>query len=165
MTDTTKLQRWLDLIAYLVGRRQPVSVDEILEHVPAYASPLETRDVNALDASRKMFERDKRELRAFGIPLETVAFAIGGAEAQEGYRLERKSFYLPYLRLLESTAPTKPATGERLLGVAELLEAEVVDPVLVPDHELVERAAAARLRAPHELLVARRLRGRRPRAR
>ena len=121
MTDTTKLQRWLDLIAYLVGRRHPVSVDEILEHVPAYVSPLETDDAKALDASRKMFERDKRELRAFGIPLETVEFSIGDAEAQEGYRLERKSFYLPYLRLIESAGPEKGSEPrERMLGLAAL---------------------------------------------
>jgi predicted DNA-binding transcriptional regulator YafY len=116
VTDTTRLQRWLDLIAYLVGRRHPVSVEEVLEHVPAYASPLETDDAKALDASRKMFERDKRDLRAFGIPIETVSFVTGGSDAQEGYRLERKDFYLPYLRLLEQSRPT----GEkRMLGVAE----------------------------------------------
>ena len=122
MTDTTKLQRWLDLIAYLVGRRQPVSVDEVLEHVPAYASPLETDDAKALDASRKMFERDKRDLRAFGIPIETVSFTIGAADAQEGYRLERKDFYLPDLRLLEQAGPEPPGAtqAKRMLGVAEL---------------------------------------------
>jgi predicted DNA-binding transcriptional regulator YafY len=87
-----------------------------MEHVPAYASPLETDDAQALEASRKMFERDKRELRAFGIPIETVSLVIGGSDAQEGYRLERKDFYLPYLRLLEQAMPT----GEkRMLGVAE----------------------------------------------
>jgi predicted DNA-binding transcriptional regulator YafY len=105
VADTTKLQRWLDLIAYLVGRRQPVSVDEVLEHVPAYASPLETDDVRGLDATRKMFERDKSELRAFGIPIETVSFTIDATEAQEGYRLARRDFYLPYLRLIEGAGP------------------------------------------------------------
>jgi predicted DNA-binding transcriptional regulator YafY len=121
VTDTTKLQRWLDLIAYLVGRRQPVSVDEVLEHVPAYASPLETDDAKALDASRKMFERDKRDLRDFGIPIETVSFVTGGSDAQEGYRLERKDFYLPYLRLLEQAGHASPRadTEGRMLGVAE----------------------------------------------
>ena len=32
-----KVQRWLDLIAYLVGRRLPVSVEELMERLPAYA--------------------------------------------------------------------------------------------------------------------------------
>jgi predicted DNA-binding transcriptional regulator YafY len=118
VADTSKLQRWLDLIAYLVGRRQPVSVDEVLEHVPAYASPLETDDPKALDATRKMFERDKSELRAFGIPIETVSFTIDATESQEGYRLARRDFYLPYLRLIEGAGPAE-APG-RMLGVSRL---------------------------------------------
>lgn len=116
---TTKLQRWLDLIAYLVGRRQPVSVDEILEHVPAYASPLETDDAKALESTRKMFERDKGELRKFGIPIETVEYTIGAGDAQEGYRLQRRDFYLPYLRLLEEAGPARPAE-KRIHGVGTL---------------------------------------------
>jgi predicted DNA-binding transcriptional regulator YafY len=95
-----------------------VSVDDVLENVPAYASPLETDDAKSLDATRKMFERDKSQLRAFGIPIETVSFAIDTTESQEGYRLARKDFYLPYLRLIENAGP---AGGERkMLGVAEL---------------------------------------------
>ena len=119
MADTTKLQRWLDLIAYLVGRKHPVSVDEVLEHVPAYASPLETDDPKTLDATRKMFERDKRELRAFGIPIETVSFTVDASEAQEGYRLTRKDFYLPYLRLMEEAGPAYGPGGRegRMPGV------------------------------------------------
>jgi predicted DNA-binding transcriptional regulator YafY len=132
VAEPSKLQRWLDLIAYLVGRRQPVSVDEVLENVPAYASPLETDDAKVLDATRKMFERDKRELREFGIPIETVSFTIDASEAQEGYRLARSDFYLPYLRLIESAGPAERAAGSwgpargagtsgtpgRMLGVA-----------------------------------------------
>jgi proteasome accessory factor B len=131
VAETTKLQRWLDLIAFLVARKHPVSVDEVLEHVPSYASPLVTDDAKALEASRKMFERDKRDLRAFGIPIETVSFVVGGSDAQEGYRLERKDFYLPYLRLLEQAGPAaggrdasdataEGSVGKRMLGVAEL---------------------------------------------
>ncbi|CAN5859551.1 YafY family protein [soil metagenome] len=120
MADTTKLQRWLDLIADLVGLRQPVSVDEVLEHVPAYASPLDTDAEKALDATRKMFERDKRELREFGIPIETVAYTVDAADAQEGYRLTRKDFYLPYLRLMEAAGPANgEARDRRMFGVAQ----------------------------------------------
>ncbi|MDX1661867.1 MAG: WYL domain-containing protein [Gemmatimonadota bacterium] len=113
----SKLQRWLDLIAYLVGRRYPVGVDDVLENVPSYASPTETDDDNALEASRRMFERDKAELRAFGIPIETVEFTVGGAETEEGYRLAHKDFYLPYLRLIEGAGET-PAGGPSAEGVA-----------------------------------------------
>jgi hypothetical protein len=51
---------------------------------------------------RRKFERDKDELRAFGIPLETVSYSINrGLEEAQGYRLSKKNFYLPYLKLLK----------------------------------------------------------------
>jgi predicted DNA-binding transcriptional regulator YafY len=118
VAEPSKLQRWLDLIAYLVGRRQPVSVEEVLEHVPAYASPLDTDDSRTLDATRKMFERDKSELRAFGIPIETVSFTIDVTEAQEGYRLARRDFYLPYLRLIEGAGPAERPGSSGVTGGA-----------------------------------------------
>ena len=34
----TKTQRWLDLLAYLVGRRLPVAVDELMERGGRYAT-------------------------------------------------------------------------------------------------------------------------------
>ncbi|HEX7120677.1 MAG TPA: hypothetical protein VF212_17930 [Longimicrobiales bacterium] len=37
MPNPSKLQRWFDLLAYLVGRRIPVAVEDIMTHVPAYA--------------------------------------------------------------------------------------------------------------------------------
>ena len=38
----SKTQRWLDLIAFLVQRRVPVAVDEIMEGVPSYAEKWRT---------------------------------------------------------------------------------------------------------------------------
>ena len=64
----TKLQRWLDLIAFLIGRRYPVSVDQIMEAVPAYAEG-RGDDPTAVESVRRMFERDKKELRDLGIPI------------------------------------------------------------------------------------------------
>jgi hypothetical protein len=40
MTRISKLQRWLDIIAYLVGRRLPVSADELMRGVPSYTEVL-----------------------------------------------------------------------------------------------------------------------------
>lgn len=94
-----KLQRWLDLIAFLVGHRYPVTVDQIMEAVPAYALGLGGEDVDD-ESVRRMFERDKDELRAHGIPIETVAFNVQGGDQDSGYRLSRRDFYLPYLRLI-----------------------------------------------------------------
>ena len=95
----TKLQRWLDLIAFLIGRHYPVSVDEIMEAVPAYARAPDG-DPTADESVRRKFERDKKELRELGIPIETVEFSVRGAEQTSGYRLARRDFYLPYLRLI-----------------------------------------------------------------
>jgi proteasome accessory factor B len=96
----TKTQRWLDLIALLIGRRVPVTVEEIMEQMPAYAVP-DDADQKARDSARRKFERDKDELRAAGIPIESARYSINfGGEVVEGYRIGRKDFYLPYLRLI-----------------------------------------------------------------
>ena len=76
----TKVQRWLDLIAYLVGRRLPVSVGELMERLPAYAEPWGQGDEKARKSVRRKFERDKDELRELGIPIETVPYRIGALE-------------------------------------------------------------------------------------
>jgi predicted DNA-binding transcriptional regulator YafY len=48
-----------------------------------------------------MFERDKDELRAAGIPIETRTFRDAeGNDAVSGYHLSSRNFYLPYVRLL-----------------------------------------------------------------
>jgi Predicted transcriptional regulator len=43
----------------------------------------------------RMFERDKNELRAFGVPIETVQ---SDGDEIGAYRLAGRDFYLPYLR-------------------------------------------------------------------
>lgn len=99
-TQPTKLQRWLDVIAYLAGRRLPVTVEQLWEAVPAYEAGL-AGDEKAKQTVRRMFERDKDELRGLGIPIETVPFSIHfGREQTTGYRLGAKDFHLPYLRLV-----------------------------------------------------------------
>ena len=103
----TKTQRWLDLLAYLVGRRLPVAVDELMDRVPAYAEKWRHGDDTTRASVRRMFERDKDELRQLGIPIETVSYDIRGAAAEEvlGYRLARRDFYLPYLKVVAGDVP------------------------------------------------------------
>ncbi len=118
----SKTQRWLDLISFLLGRHLPVSVEEIMEGVPSYAGKWETGSQTARESARRTFERDKDELRRLGIPLETVTYSIGyGMEEREGYRLQRKDFYLPYLRLLgEAAPPSAPAARLSALRDVEI---------------------------------------------
>ena len=96
---TQKIQRWIDLLAALLRRKFPVSLEELSREVPGY---LIARNKVAL---RRTFERDKDELRAFGIPIETVTGPEGDAV---GYRLQPRNFYLPYLTLRSATGATKP---------------------------------------------------------
>ncbi|HSJ24865.1 MAG TPA: WYL domain-containing protein [Longimicrobiales bacterium] len=104
----TKLQRWLDVIAFLVGHRLPVSVEQLARHVPAYAG-LNSEDGTAQQTARRMFERDKDELRRAGIPLKTMAYSTADdGQVREGYIIERRDFYLPYLRLVEQASSRPP---------------------------------------------------------
>jgi predicted DNA-binding transcriptional regulator YafY len=94
-----KVQRWIDLLAALLTRRFPVTLDDLTREVPAYGKG------QAKEALRRMFERDKDELRAFGVRIETVEMPEDDAV---GYRLLARDFYLPYLALMEEGRPTKP---------------------------------------------------------
>jgi proteasome accessory factor B len=116
----TKLQRWLDLIAFLVGRRLPVSVEEIMEGTPAYAEKwVEGSDTDRASV-RRTFERDKDELRKAGIPIESVAYHVNyGAEQIEGYALKRRDFYLPYLKLVTGNS-ARPATATMPYALPEI---------------------------------------------
>jgi proteasome accessory factor B len=102
----SKTQRWLDLIAFLVRHRLPVDVDQVMNGVPAYRTKWNSGEETDRATVRRMFERDKDELRDAGIPLETREFTIDhGAETVLGYQLAARDFYLPYLRLVGSQEP------------------------------------------------------------
>ena len=84
-----KLQRWIDLLAALLVRQTYATFEDLAKDVPGYALAHSQRD-----SVMRTFERDKDELRRFGVPIETVPDADG---EPLGYRLHRKAFYLPYL--------------------------------------------------------------------
>ena len=110
----TRTQRWLDLIALLLGRKIPLTVDEIMERVPAYAAAWREGGETARASVRRMFERDKKDLLQLGIPLTALKYRINsGAEELEGYRLQHKDFYLPYLRLLGGDGAVESPPLER----------------------------------------------------
>ena len=94
-----KLQRWIDLLAALLARRFPVTLDDLTRAVPAYGKG------QAKDALRRMFERDKDELRAFGVRIETVPLPDGDTA---GYKLSARDFYLPYLSVMEEGRASRP---------------------------------------------------------
>jgi predicted DNA-binding transcriptional regulator YafY len=99
-----KLQRWIDLLAALLARRFPVTLEDLTREVPAYGKG------QAKEALRRMFERDKDELRAFGVRIETVTLPDGDTA---GYRLSPRDFYLPYLTLMHEGRPGRPHKLDR----------------------------------------------------
>lgn len=117
----TKVQRWLDLVAYLIGRRYPVTVTQIMENVPAYARKWLDGSETDRASVRRTFERDKDELRDLGIKIETTeTHANYGLLREEGYLLARGDFYLPELKLGGEgrTPATRRIDKHRIPGVA-----------------------------------------------
>jgi len=99
---SSKVQRWTDLLVGLLRHRLGATFTELADEVPAYALP--PRPTEREKASvKRMFERDKAELLAFGIPIET----IGREDEIEKYRLRPADFYLPYLSILEHSGRTR----------------------------------------------------------
>lgn len=112
MSSPSKTQRWLDLIAYLVGRRVPVSFEQLMEGVPPYAADYRDADDTGLASLRRTFERDKKELRELGIPIETIDYRINyGRESIRGYRLAAEDFYLPYLELVSGETSAEASSS------------------------------------------------------
>jgi proteasome accessory factor BC len=149
----SKLQRHLDLIAYLVGRHLPVAIDDIMDGVPSYAEQWASGDATARATTRRMFERDKDELRRAGIPLQTIQYSSEYAQAQtEGYLITRRDFYLPYLNLVTdgslpeaSRATLRSPGGE--IAIAEEDAAAALDALRrvagVPSFPLAAEARSA----------------------
>ncbi|GAB3442739.1 hypothetical protein GCM10027570_10100 [Streptomonospora sediminis] len=91
-----KTERQLNLVICLLATRRFLTAREIRSMVAGY----EEADGDA--AFKRMFERDKRELRQSGIPIET-----GGGDLwsdEEGYRILRSHYELPEIELLADEA-------------------------------------------------------------
>ena len=95
-----KIQRWIDILAVLLSHRYAVSLDDLIAGVPAYQGGSEKAE-----SRRRKFERDKDELRRFGIPIETATDEHGEPKL---YRLPPRDFYLPYLSLRLDGRASKP---------------------------------------------------------
>ncbi len=130
----------MDLVAVLLSRHYGVTFEELRTEVPGYFD-------GAPESVRRSFERDKDELRALGVAIETVG-SLGDADTR--YRLRPGDFYLPYLMLAGERGLTAPkrldaegyrALAERefsrdelgLLADAARRAAECGDPILASD--------------------------------
>lgn len=84
-----KTERLLSLVVCLLSSRRYLTAGQIRDAVPGY--PV------AFDAFKRMFERDKDELRELGIPLETGTNTP--TDEETGYRISRQAYELPEIVL------------------------------------------------------------------
>ena len=84
-----KTERLLSLVVCLLSARRYLTAGQIRDAVPGYPE--------TFDAFKRMFERDKDELRELGIPLETGTNP--GTDEEVGYRISRQAYELPEIRL------------------------------------------------------------------
>jgi predicted DNA-binding transcriptional regulator YafY len=140
-TSERKLQRWVDLLAALLVRQRHATFEELAKDIPGYDLANSQRE-----SVLRTFERDKDELREFGVPIDTIDDPDGDIA---GYRLERKAFYLPYLMVTgherSTTVPRRvDSDGYRALGMLAF-EPDELDAII---------EAAARVRTLGDSLLA-----------
>ena len=84
-----RTERLLSIVVLLLSSRRYLTAEEIRAAVRGYPDEHE--------AFKRMFERDKEELRELGIPLET---GVNNALDEEpGYRIKKQDYELPEIRL------------------------------------------------------------------
>jgi proteasome accessory factor B len=84
-----KTERLLGLVVCLLSTRRYLTADQIREAVPGYPEQN--------DLFKRMFERDKDDLRELGVPLETGL--NHPFDDDPGYRIRQQAYELPELRL------------------------------------------------------------------
>jgi proteasome accessory factor B len=80
------LERLLNLVGLLLETSTPLTFEQIRETLDAYRA-------DKVDSAKRMFERDKDQLREFGIPLQLVDTDVWGTE--QGYIIPKDEYYLP----------------------------------------------------------------------
>jgi len=87
-------ERQTNLVVALMATEIGLTKQQILDNVSGYRQRAQT-GVRA-DALEKMFERDKDELRALGVPIETIGDPSDPADLREArYRIPKAEYDLP----------------------------------------------------------------------
>ncbi len=84
-----KTERLLSLVVCLLSSPRYLTATQIRSAVPGYPA--------SFDAFKRMFERDKEELRDLGIPLDMGT--NGPLDEEVGYRISRQAYMLPDIKL------------------------------------------------------------------
>jgi proteasome accessory factor B len=80
------LERLLNLVGLLLETPTPLTFEQIREVLEPY-------DQANVQSAQRMFERDKDQLREFGVPLRLVDIDAWGSE--QGYVIPKDEYYLP----------------------------------------------------------------------
>src|ERR1700678_4707678 len=83
-----KTERLLSLVVCLLSASRYLTASQIRAAVPGYP--------DSFEAFKRMFERDKDELRELGIPLET---GTNAPDEEAGYRIPPQAYELPEIML------------------------------------------------------------------
>ncbi len=86
-----RAERLVNLVICLLSTRQFLTAERIRDAVPGYEAADGAKATD--EAFKRMFERDKAELRDLGIPLETGRNSH--FDAEDGYRIPRRDYELP----------------------------------------------------------------------
>src|SRR6478735_2571856 len=90
-----RAERLVNLVIALLSTRQYVTAARIRSTVPGYEA--DDGSDRADEAFKRMFERDKAELRDMGVPLETGRTSV--FDTEDGYRIARAEYELPEITL------------------------------------------------------------------
>jgi predicted DNA-binding transcriptional regulator YafY len=112
-----KLERLVNLVLCLMSTRRFLSVAEIGAMVDGYDPGESPADQEAF---RRMFERDKGDLRSLGIPLATGRWSTW--EDEVGYRIPRADYVLPEITL-DAAEASALALALRMWSSGGLMEA------------------------------------------
>ena len=148
MTD--RLERLINLVIALRETPRPMAAADIRTRVAGYGQ-------SDPEAFRRMFERDKADLRDLGVPIET--HTVDSFEDRPGYRIDPRRYNLPDVRLapdeLAALAVAVQATGLSDEAGPGLLKLEVAVGDPGGDRRSVDPGLGVSLEAPHrETLVA-----------
>jgi proteasome accessory factor B len=86
-----RAERLVNLVICLLSTRQYLTAERIRDAVPGYEAADGSKATD--EAFKRMFERDKAELRDLGIPLETGRNSH--FDNEDGYRITRRDYELP----------------------------------------------------------------------
>ena len=89
-----RTERLLSIVVLLLSSRRYLTAEQIRSSVSGYP--------DAGESFKRMFERDKDELRELGIPLETGK--SGAFDDEIGYRIRRQDYELPEIHLTPDEA-------------------------------------------------------------